>query len=130
MRQSIRAARKCFQEAPLPSRSQRQILTVGLRRINSNLEDRSPKAVQFLVFGAKLFVSRMGGRLYSGNRRDKIWSEEDIATLLSTAPKEIQLALMLAIWTGQRQGDLLRLPWSAYDGTISGSSSQRPAGAS
>jgi hypothetical protein len=24
---------------------------------------------------------------------------------------------MLAIWTGQRQGDLLRLPWSAYDGT-------------
>jgi len=31
--------------------------------------------------------------------------------------KEIQLALMLAIWTSQRQGDLLRLPWSAYDGT-------------
>jgi integrase len=23
---------------------------------------------------------------------------------------------MLAPWTGQRQGDLLRLPWSAYDG--------------
>jgi integrase len=22
-----------------------------------------------------------------------------------------------ALWTGQRQGDLLRLPWSAYDGT-------------
>jgi hypothetical protein len=21
------------------------------------------------------------------------------------------------LWTGQRQGDLLRLPWSAYDGT-------------
>src|SRR5258705_8252444 len=55
-----------------------------------------------------------GGRLYSGNRRDKVWSEEDIAALLSIAPKEIQLALMLAIWTGQRQGDLLRLPWSAY----------------
>jgi integrase len=27
------------------------------------------------------------------------------------------LALLLALWTGQRQGDLLRLPWSAYDGT-------------
>ena len=24
---------------------------------------------------------------------------------------------MLALWTGQRQGDLLRLPWAAYDGT-------------
>jgi hypothetical protein len=27
------------------------------------------------------------------------------------------LALLLALWTGQRQGDLLRLPWSAYNGT-------------
>jgi hypothetical protein len=26
------------------------------------------------------------------------------------------LPLLLALWTGQRQGDLLRLPWSAYDG--------------
>jgi integrase len=25
--------------------------------------------------------------------------------------------LLLALWTGQRQGDLLRLPWSAHDGT-------------
>jgi integrase len=24
--------------------------------------------------------------------------------------------MVLALWTGQRQGDLLRLPWSAYDG--------------
>ena len=24
---------------------------------------------------------------------------------------------MLALWTGQRQGDLLRLPWSAYERT-------------
>jgi integrase len=24
---------------------------------------------------------------------------------------------MLAIWTGQRQGDLLRLPWSTCDGS-------------
>jgi integrase len=25
------------------------------------------------------------------------------------------LPLLLALWTGQRQGDLLRLPWSCYD---------------
>jgi integrase len=24
--------------------------------------------------------------------------------------------MLLALWTGQRQGDLLRLPWNAYDG--------------
>jgi integrase len=28
----------------------------------------------------------------------------------------MQRALILALHTGQRQGDLLRLPWSAYDG--------------
>jgi integrase len=26
------------------------------------------------------------------------------------------LPLLLALWTGQRQGDLLRIPWSAYNG--------------
>ncbi len=26
--------------------------------------------------------------------------------------------MILALWTGQRQGDLLRLPWSAYDGQM------------
>lgn len=31
--------------------------------------------------------------------------------------EELQLALVLALWTGQRQGDLLRLTWSAYDGS-------------
>ena len=25
--------------------------------------------------------------------------------------------MLLALWTGQRQGDLLRLSWSSYDGT-------------
>jgi cation transport regulator ChaC len=28
-----------------------------------------------------------------------------------------RLALILALWTGQRQGDLLRLTWSAFDGS-------------
>jgi integrase len=26
------------------------------------------------------------------------------------------MSLLMALWTGQRLGDLLRLPWSAYDG--------------
>src|SRR6516164_5667888 len=33
------------------------------------------------------------------------------------APAHLHLPLILALWTGQRQGDLLRLPWSAYNGT-------------
>ena len=40
-----------------------------------------------------------------------------IAAVLSIASAEIKLALVLALWTGQRQGYLLRLPWSSYDGS-------------
>jgi integrase len=58
-----------------------------------------------------------GGRLYAADRTDKFWGESEIAALLAVASEEIKLALVLALWTGQRQGDLLRLPWSAYDGS-------------
>jgi integrase len=58
-----------------------------------------------------------GGRLYHGSRADKIWTADDEVAFLNKAPSHLHLALLLALWTGQRQGDLLRLPWSAYDGT-------------
>jgi integrase len=58
-----------------------------------------------------------GGRLYRGSRVDKIWTVDDEAAFLKSAPARFHLPLLLALWTGQRQGDLLRLPWSAYDGT-------------
>jgi integrase len=58
-----------------------------------------------------------GGRLYAADRTDKFWDEQAIASLLSVASPAIKLATVLALWTGQRQGDLLRLPWSAFDGT-------------
>jgi integrase len=57
-----------------------------------------------------------GGRLYRASRTDKVWSDADEAAFLAKAPKHLHLALTLALWTGQRQGDLLRLPWSGYDG--------------
>jgi integrase len=58
-----------------------------------------------------------GGRLYDGTRVDFIWSIDDEAAFLKHAPAHLHLPLLLALWTGQRQGDLLRLPWSAYDST-------------
>jgi integrase len=58
-----------------------------------------------------------GGRLYAADRTDKVWGEPEIAALLAVASNEIKLALVLALWTGQRQGDLLRLSWSSYDGS-------------
>jgi integrase len=59
-----------------------------------------------------------GGRLYrGGGRNEKVWTATDEAAFLQRAPSHLHLPLLLALWTGQRQGDLLRLPWSAYDGT-------------
>jgi len=58
-----------------------------------------------------------GGRLYRASRNEKIWTDNDEASFLKHAPEHLHPALLLGLWTGQRQGDLLRLPWSAYDGT-------------
>jgi integrase len=58
-----------------------------------------------------------GGRLYRAARNEKIWTTNDEAIFLERAPQHLHLPLLLALWTGQRQGDLLRLPWSSYDGT-------------
>jgi integrase len=59
-----------------------------------------------------------GGRLYrGGGRAENIWTAADEAAFLKHSPTHLHLPLLLALWTGQRQGDLLRLPWSGYDGT-------------
>ncbi len=56
------------------------------------------------------------GKTYRSKRIDSIWTLEDERRFLEKAPAHIGLAFMRALWTGQRQGDLLRLPWTAYDG--------------
>jgi integrase len=56
------------------------------------------------------------GRLYRSNRNESVWTDDDEAAFLAKAPAHLHLALTLALWTGQRQGDLLRLTWTAYDG--------------
>jgi integrase len=50
-----------------------------------------------------------GGRLYKADRSEVIWTEEHIKEFCSVASFELPL------WTGQRQGDLLRLTWNDYD---------------
>jgi len=56
-------------------------------------------------------------RLYHADRAEIIWLPEHIAAFMAVAPIEMQRALILGLHTGQREGDLLRLPWSSYDGT-------------
>ena len=56
-------------------------------------------------------------RLYHADRSEIIWLPEHIAAFMKAAPIEMQRALILGLHTGQREGDILRMPWSAYDGS-------------
>ena len=56
------------------------------------------------------------GKLYSADRSELTWSAEQIRALLAVAPDHIALPFLLALYTGQRQGDLLALTWRQYDG--------------
>ena len=68
----------------------------------------------------RLAANHLAGfrRLYSSDRSDKIWLPENVAAFMRAAPIEMQRALILALHTGQRQGDILRLAWPNYDGAV------------
>ncbi|MGB3723646.1 MAG: tyrosine-type recombinase/integrase [Pacificimonas sp.] len=57
------------------------------------------------------------GRLYRSERRETIWTDTDESAFKAVAPDHLWLAFQFAVWTGQRQGDLIRLEWNAFDGT-------------
>lgn len=61
--------------------------------------------------------AQRGGRLYVADRNEAIWTDEKLEALFAVASPEIQAAVTVALWTGQRKGDLLKAPWSDYDGT-------------
>ena len=56
-------------------------------------------------------------RLHHADRSEIIWLPEHISAFMAVAPIELQRAMILALHSGQRLSDLLRLPWSAYNGT-------------
>jgi integrase len=56
-------------------------------------------------------------RLYHGDRSEIIWLPEHIDAFMRVAPVELQRSLIIALHTGQRESDILRLPWSAFDGS-------------
>lgn len=72
-----------------------------LQRICSLAKDRGKIAVN---------PCERGGRLYEADRTDNLWTDDHIKQFLEKAPGHLHLPLMLAVWTGQRQGDLLVLP--------------------
>lgn len=57
-------------------------------------------------------------RLHSADRSEMIWLPEHVHAFMAAASLEMQQAMILALHTGQRQGDLLRLGWTNYDGRL------------
>jgi integrase len=62
-------------------------------------------------------VCERGGRLYEADRAEIIWLDSHISAFCGVASPELQFALLLALWTGQRQGTLINIAWTQYDGT-------------
>lgn len=58
------------------------------------------------------------GRLYNGSRVDIIWSQTEIDAFVASAPFHVSLPFRIALGTGQREGDIIKLSWSAYDGKV------------
>ena len=57
-------------------------------------------------------------RAYHSDRAEQIWTQKDIAAFKKVADPALTLAMDLALHTGQRQGDLLCLRWTDYNGRV------------
>lgn len=125
----IKLIEKEFGDFPLSALNDRRTRGIFLSwRDQLALRSRRQADYAFVVLGLVLswamnrglIVSNpcsKGGRVYRESRKANVWSAADEAAFLEKAPSHLHLPLLLALWTGQRQGDLLQLPWASYDGT-------------
>ncbi|MCZ7496307.1 integrase [Agrobacterium rhizogenes] len=54
--------------------------------------------------------------LHEGTRRDSVWTMDQINTVLTKASPHIRNVASIALWTMQRQADILSMPMIAFDG--------------
>jgi integrase len=124
---AFRLIRKQWPRLPIAI-TQRKGMKADIRKWHRSFSVNPRKADKLLFSLSKVFSYAVKdelieknpctgiGRLYSGSRRDSVWSPAQIATFRHGAAKHLLLAFELALHTGQRQGDLLGLSWKDYDG--------------
>ncbi|MEW6450059.1 MAG: site-specific integrase [Pseudomonadota bacterium] len=85
-----------------------------------NLVSAMARVLAFAVDRGEIKANVLGhfSRAYHSNRADKIWLPKHVEAFTEVASPELVTAMTLALHTGQRQGDLLRLRWSDYDGKV------------
>jgi integrase len=66
----------------------------------------------------KIAINHLKGfsRLYHTTREEIIWLPKHIRAFMACASVQMQQAMILGLHSAQREGDLIHLPWSAYDG--------------
>jgi integrase len=55
-------------------------------------------------------------RTYKASRQHILWEREELTNYYATAPEHLILPILIAEWTGQRQGDILKMRLSKTDG--------------
>lgn len=96
----------------------RDRMAVTKPREADNLVSAIARVLAFAVDRGEIKTNVLAhfSRAYHADRANKIWLPKHIDTFTKVASPELTAALTLALHTGQRQGDLLRLRWSDYDG--------------
>lgn len=125
---SFKEIRKEWPKVPLALTQQRGMKAM-IRKWHHTFAANPRKADQMLFSLSRVFTFGIDeemldknpctgiDRLYTGSRKESVWTPELIALFREKAAPHMLLALEMAIHTGQRQGDLLLLTWKQYDGT-------------
>lgn len=103
----VRGDFKTWRDSFLPKKRSADYAWSVLARICSIAKDRGKIPVN---------PCERGGRLYEADRAELIWTEGHLAQLLAEASPEVAAVVTMALWTGQRQGDVLRMTWAAIAG--------------
>src|SRR5262249_47879313 len=103
-------------ELALTSKRQADYAWQVLKLILNWAKDRGRITVNPCEGGGPSTPGGGGARVYPAPALGLVGGEREGAVFPKLPPPQLHLPLLLALWTGQRQGDLLRLPWSAYDG--------------
>lgn len=125
----IQALRERFGETPLKDAENRSIRSEFLSwRDELITAGKAATARNLLKFAQTLFawgeeraildVNRLAKmkQVYQSNRAENTWEPEQIAKLLMVARPEVARAVIFALFTGQRQGDLCKAAYANIQG--------------
>lgn len=108
--------------------TQQRGMKAAIRKWHRGFASNPRKADKLLFSLSKLFSYAIANetidknpcagieRLYTGSRRESVWTPAMIATFRAKAPAHLLLPFEIAVGTGQRQGDILALSPKDYDG--------------